>query len=413
MRVLGIETSCDETAAAIVEDGRRPDRPLLLSGRGLSESGSCSGHLSGAPARAGTPRAHAEPGLSSAPDESPGARDRMGPDVRVLGIETSCDETAAAIVEDGRRPLADVVATQIEIHRRWGGVVPELASRNHVVQVMPVVDEALSRAGLGPEGIDAVAVTSGPGLVGALLVGVQAAKALALAWGKPLVRVNHLEGHLVAAFLAETPPTFPFLGLVVSGGHTSLYAARGFGDYALLGQTRDDAAGEAFDKGAKLLGLPYPGGVAIDRLAKEGDPAAIRFPKAIVKGADLDFSFSGLKTALLHHVRKHGVPAGQALADLCASYQEAIVRALVEKAFRAARRLQFERLVLSGGVAANSRLRAATAARAAEYEGMQVFLPPVKLCTDNAAMIAVAGTHALERGERSGPELNADPAWRL
>jgi N6-L-threonylcarbamoyladenine synthase len=225
--------------------------------------------------------------------------------------------------------------------------------------------------------------------------------------------VNHLEGHLVAAFLADPAPSFPYLGLVVSGGHTSLYAARAFGDYRLLGQTRDDAAGEAFDKGAKLLGLPYPGGVAIDRLAKEGNAAAHRFPKAIVKGADLDFSFSGLKTALLHHVRRHGVPEGPALADLCASYQEAIVRALVEKAFRAARRLQFERLVLSGGVAANSRLRAAVAERAAEYEGMRVFLPPPRLCTDNAAMIAVAGTHAFLRGERAGPELNADPAWRL
>jgi N6-L-threonylcarbamoyladenine synthase len=333
--------------------------------------------------------------------------------VKILAIETSCDETAAAIVEDGRRVLADVVATQIDIHRRWGGVVPELASRNHVVQVMPVVDEALSRAGIAPAALDAIAVTSGPGLVGALLVGVQAAKALALAWQKPLVRVNHLEGHLVAAFLADPPPAFPYLGLVVSGGHTSLYAARGFGDYRLLGQTRDDAAGEAFDKGAKLLGLPYPGGVAIDRLAKEGDPKGHRFPKAIVKGADLDFSFSGLKTALLHHVRKHGVPEGRALSDLCASYQEAIVRALVEKSFRAARRLQFERLVISGGVAANSRLRAAVQERAAEYEGMQVHLPPVRLCTDNAAMIAVAGTHALQRGERAGPELNADPAWRL
>src|SRR5512132_2826065 len=333
--------------------------------------------------------------------------------MKVLGIETSCDETASAVVEDGRRALSDVVATQIEIHRRWGGVVPELASRNHVVQVMPVVDEALARAGVGPDGIDALAVTSGPGLVGALLVGVQAAKALAAAWGKPLVRVNHLAGHLVAAFLSETPPEFPYLGLVVSGGHTSLYAARAFGDYRLLGQTRDDAAGEAFDKGAKLLGLPYPGGVAIDHLAREGDRHALRFPKAIVKGADLDFSFSGLKTALLHHVRKHGVPEGKALADLCASYQEAIVRALVEKAFRAARRLQFERVVLSGGVAANSRLRAAVAARAAEYDGMRLFLPAPKLCTDNAAMIAVAGTHALLRGERAGPELSADPAWRL
>jgi N6-L-threonylcarbamoyladenine synthase len=333
--------------------------------------------------------------------------------LRILAIETSCDETAAAIVEDGRRALADVVATQIEIHRRWGGVVPELASRNHVVQVMPVVDEALSRAAVGPDGIDAIAVTSGPGLVGALLVGVQAAKALALAWEKPLVRVNHLEGHLVAAFLSDTAPAFPYLGLVVSGGHTSLYAAEGFGEYRLLGQTRDDAAGEAFDKGAKLLGLPYPGGVAIDRLAKEGDARAIRFPKAIVKGADLDFSFSGLKTALLHHVKKHGVPEGKGLADVCASYQEAIVRALVEKAFRAARRLQFDRLVLSGGVAANSRLRAAVAEKAREYEGMEVFLPAPKLCTDNAAMIAVAGTHAFLRGERAGADLNADPAWRL
>jgi N6-L-threonylcarbamoyladenine synthase len=332
--------------------------------------------------------------------------------VRVLGIETSCDETAAAVVEDGRRALSDVVATQIEIHRRWGGVVPELASRNHVVQVIPVIDEAVTAAG-GPGRVDAIAVTSGPGLVGALLVGVQVAKALSLAWERPLVGVNHLEGHLLAAFLGEPPPRFPFLGLVVSGGHTSLYAARGFGDYQLLGQTRDDAAGEAFDKGAKLLGLPYPGGVAIDRLAAAGNRLAVRFPRAIVKGAELDFSFSGLKTALLHHVRKHGVPQGAALADLCASYQEAIVGALVQKAFRAARRLQLPRLVLAGGVAANSRLRAAALEKAAEYEDLQVIVPAARLCTDNAAMIAVAGTHALERGLRAGADLNADPAWRL
>jgi tRNA N6-adenosine threonylcarbamoyltransferase len=333
--------------------------------------------------------------------------------MRVLGIETSCDEAAAAVVEDGRRALSDVVATQIELHRRWGGVVPELASRNHVMQIMPVVDEALGRAGIAAADLDGVAVTSGPGLIGALLVGVQVAKALALAWEKPLARVNHLEGHLVASFLAERPPEFPFLGLVVSGGHTSLYAAEGFGRYRLLGATRDDAAGEAFDKGAKLLGLPYPGGIAIDRLAKEGNAATVRFPRAIVRGSELDFSFSGLKTALLHHVRKHGVPEGRGLADLCASYQEAIVGALVHKLFRAARAFQFRRVVLAGGVAANSRLRAAVVARAAEYEDVEVFLPAPKLCTDNAAMIAVAGTHALRRGEREGPGLNADAGWRL
>ena len=333
--------------------------------------------------------------------------------MKVLGIETSCDETAAAVVEDGRRALSDVVATQIEIHRRWGGVVPELASRNHVVQILPVVDEALARAGVGASDLDGIAVTSGPGLVGALLVGVQVAKALALAWDRPLARVNHLEGHLLAAFLGEDPPAFPYLGLVVSGGHTSLYVVEAFGRYRLLGQTRDDAAGEAFDKGAKLLGLPYPGGVAIDRLAREGDPRAVRFPRAIVKGGALEFSFSGLKTALLHHVRRHGVPEGRGLQDLCASYQEAIVGALVQKLFRAARGLQLGRIVLSGGVAANSRLRAAVTERAAEYEDLRVILPPPRLCTDNAAMIAVAGTHALERGEHWGPELAADPAWRL
>jgi N6-L-threonylcarbamoyladenine synthase len=333
--------------------------------------------------------------------------------MKVLGIETSCDETAASVVEDGRRALSDVVATQIEVHRRWGGVVPELASRNHVVQVMPVVDEALSRAGVAPADLDGLAVTAGPGLVGALLVGVQVAKALALGWEKPLARVNHLEGHLLAVFLTDDPPAFPFLGLVVSGGHTSLYLAEGFGRYRLLGQTRDDAAGEAFDKGAKLLGLPYPGGVAIDQLGREGDPRAVRFPRAIVKGGPLEFSFSGLKTALLHHVRRHGVPEGRGLADLCASYQEAIVQALAQKLFRAARTLQLERVVLSGGVAANGRLRQVVADRAAEYEGMRVFLPPARLCTDNAAMIAVAGTEALRRGERQGADLNADAAWRL
>ncbi|MGC4118369.1 MAG: tRNA (adenosine(37)-N6)-threonylcarbamoyltransferase complex transferase subunit TsaD [Myxococcales bacterium] len=339
----------------------------------------------------------------------------------VLGIETSCDETAAAVVRDGRVALSDVVSSQIEIHKRWGGVVPELASRNHVVQVMPVVDEALARAGVKLEDVDAIAVTTGPGLIGALLVGLQAAKALAWATGKPLVGVNHLEGHLLAIRLLPDAPEPPFLGLVVSGGHTSLYAVRSFSSYELLGSTRDDAAGEAYDKVAKMLGLPYPGGVHIDKLAQQGDKKAIRFPRANIKGAELDFSFSGLKTAVLTHVRNRAgqsagdpqaAPQGQELADLCASFQEAVADPLTKKAIKAAKRFGLDRLVLCGGVAANSRLRALATERAQEA-GLKIFLPPIKLCTDNGAMIAVAGTHAFQRGERADLTLNADPAWRL
>jgi N6-L-threonylcarbamoyladenine synthase len=332
--------------------------------------------------------------------------------VLVLGIETSCDETAAAVVRDGRIALSDVVSSQIDVHRRWGGVVPELASRNHVVQVMPVIDEALARAGVELSDVDAIAVTSGPGLIGALLVGVQAAKALAWSTGKPLVGVNHLEGHLLAIRLLAEAPEPPFLGLVVSGGHTSLFAVEGFGAYRLLGSTRDDAAGEAYDKVAKMLGLPYPGGVQIDQLAQSGDKAAIRFPRAHIKGSELDFSFSGLKTAVLTHLQRRGRPEGQALANLCASFQEAVADPLTKKAIRAARKSGLDQLVLCGGVAANSRLRSLAAERGAEA-GLEVFLPPLRLCTDNAAMIAVAGTHALERGERASTTLSADPAWRL
>ncbi len=335
--------------------------------------------------------------------------------MRVLGLETSCDETAAAVVVDGRRPLSDVIASQIDVHRRWGGVVPELASRNHLVQLLPVVDEALSRAGVTLDQIDGIAVTAGPGLAGALLVGVQAAKALAWSAQKPLVAVHHLAGHLHAIRLAPDPPEFPFLGLVVSGGHTSLYAvtlADGLPRYELLGCTLDDAAGEAFDKVAKLLGLPYPGGIQIDRLAKGGDPAAWRFPRALAHEGNLDFSFSGLKTALRLHLERHGRPEGQALNDLCASFQEAIVDVLAQKALAAARREGIARIVLCGGVAANSRLRAVLTERAGAA-GMAVFLPAPKLCTDNGAMIAAAGTFLLERGERAGLDLNADPALRL
>ena len=331
--------------------------------------------------------------------------------MRVLGLETSCDETAAAVVEDGRRARSDVVSTQVDIHRRWGGVVPELASRNHVVQVLPVVDEALARAGVALEDLDLIAVTAGPGLLGALLVGLQTARGLAAATGFPVLGVNHLEGHLLAIRLVEDAPPPPFLGLVVSGGHTSLYLVEELGSYRRLGSTRDDAAGEAYDKVARLLGLPYPGGLPIDRLAQSGDPRAIRFPRAMNSPHDVDWSFSGLKTAVRDRVRAHGVPAGQALADLCASFQEAVADTLSRKAVAAARRLGVPRLVLCGGVAANSRLRALTAERAAERD-IRVYLPPAALCTDNGAMIAVAGHEAWQRGVRPSADLGVDAAWR-
>lgn len=330
----------------------------------------------------------------------------------VLGLETSCDETAAALVEDGRRALSDVVSTQVDIHRRWGGVVPELASRNHIVQVLPVVHEALNRANKTLDDVDLIAVTSGPGLIGALLVGVQVAKSLSLATGKPFVGANHLEGHLLAIRLLEDAPEPPFLGLVVSGGHTSIYEVQDYGRYRLVGSTRDDAAGEAYDKTARILGLPYPGGQPIDELAKQGNPEAIHFPRALPGQDNFDVSFSGLKTAVLNHVRKHGVPGGQALADLCASFQEAVADALSKKFVAAAKRTGLKRMVVCGGVAANSRLRSLCLERAKE-RGLQLFLPPVRLCTDNGAMIAVAGYEAWRRGLRGDYRLAADPAWRM
>ncbi len=329
-----------------------------------------------------------------------------------LGIETSCDETAAALVRDGREVLADVVSTQIDIHRRWGGVVPELASRNHVVQVMPVIEEAFSRAKVSLDDVDEIAVTSGPGLQGALLVGLEVAKGMAAARGIPFVGVNHLEGHLLAARLMPEPPQPPFLGLVVSGGHTTLYECPVLGTYVKLGTTRDDAAGEAYDKVAKVLGLPYPGGLPIDQLAQKGDPKAIRFPRALPEREVLDWSFSGLKTAVSLHVKAHGVPEGQALADLCASFQEAVADALTRKLQLAVKRKRATSVVLCGGVAANSRLRALAKERV-EEEGARLFLPSIALCTDNGAMIAVAGYEALRRGVRSDFALDADPNWRI
>jgi N6-L-threonylcarbamoyladenine synthase len=333
--------------------------------------------------------------------------------MRVLGLESSCDETAAAVVEDGTRVLADVVASQHEVHAPYGGVVPELASRAHVVNVVPVLRGALEQAGVSLDRIDAVAVTCGPGLIGALLVAMQAGKALAWVRGVPMIGVHHLEGHLSAVYLEPDPPPMPHLALIVSGGHTSLVRVNDHGDVIEMGATRDDAAGEAFDKGAKLLGLGYPGGAVIDRLAKTGDPKAVKFPRAMTapESGD-DFSFSGLKTALLHHVRAHGVPDGQALHDLCASYQAAIVEALVRKTRRAAHREALEDVQVCGGVAANSALRAAMQ-RAGDEDGFRLYVPPPARCTDNAAMIASAGYRRLMRGARDDLSLNARASWPL
>jgi N6-L-threonylcarbamoyladenine synthase len=333
--------------------------------------------------------------------------------VLVLGLESSCDETAAAIVERGSHALSDVVASQVDVHARYGGVVPELASRAHVIHVIPVIEEALTAASLTLDDIDGIAVTQGPGLVGALLVAVQTAKAIAYTREIPLVGVHHLEGHLSAVYLEEDPPPFPHLALVVSGGHTSLIRVSDHGHLGELGATRDDAAGEAFDKVAKLLGLGYPGGVVIDRLARDGDPDAVPFPRAMTrKETGYEFSFSGLKTAVLNWVRKHGVPEGKALSDLCASFQATVVEVLVRKTRAAARDEGLEHVQVCGGVAANSALRAALRA-AGEQDGFRVYIPPPQRCTDNAAMIAAAGHYRLLRGERAAPELCATSSLPL
>ena len=333
----------------------------------------------------------------------------------VLGIESSCDETAAALVEDGRVLVANAVASQVPIHARYGGVVPELASRAHIVDIVPVVQRCMDASQRTLGDLDGIAVTAGPGLVGSLLVGTEFAKALASTLDIPLVGVNHIEGHLLAPLLdydgpegISGTPAFPFLGLVVSGGHSHLFLARAVGDYELLGATRDDAAGEAYDKVGKMLGLPYPGGVYIDRAAQGGNPKAVRFPRALPDKDCFDFSFSGLKTSVLRHVEKHGVPAQEtpAFANLCASFQEAVVDVLVTKTFRLARQVGVRDVVISGGVSANSRLRA-RALQVASSNGVAVHIPPIQLCTDNAAMIAGLGFHYLRD---AGPGFDA---WSL
>ena len=326
----------------------------------------------------------------------------------VLGIETSCDETAAALVMGGNDVISSVVSSQIDLHADFGGVVPEVASRAHLESLNPVVARAIVEAGVDESRIDAVAVTVGPGLIGALLVGVSAAKALALAWDVPLVGVNHLEAHLYAGFLEDPTLEFPLVVLLVSGGHTMLIEMRGHGDYRLLGRTIDDAAGEAFDKVARFLDLGYPGGPAIDRVAVHGDPEAIRFPRAMMDDG-LDFSFSGLKTSVVNHVRRDPDVTS---ADVAASFQQPVVDVLVTKARRAARAVGATGIVLGGGVAANSLLRTEIL-DACATDGIRGFLPSRAMCTDNAAMIAAAGWHRLRSDGPTSLEIGAFPTMPL
>ena len=328
----------------------------------------------------------------------------------VLGIESSCDDSAAAVLRDGRL-LASVVSSQDAVHGPFGGVVPELASREHLTNLLPVVDAALSRAAVTLDNVDGIAVTRGPGLVGSLLVGLSLAKGVALGRGLPLVGVNHLEGHLLAANLDREPAqavAYPFLALIVSGGHSGLYLATAPGDYACLGRTRDDAVGEAFDKVAKMLGLAYPGGPAIERLARGGDPHAVRLPRARLKRGRFDLSFSGFKTAVWQWVRDHR-PVPDALPDLAASVQEALVEMLADATAEALDATGAERLVVSGGVSANRRLRARMEELGVEH-AVEVIVPRPALCTDNAAMIALAGAPRLAAGADDGPGIEAAAA---
>jgi len=330
----------------------------------------------------------------------------------VLAIETSCDETAAAVVRDGRTILSSIVASQVQVHAEYGGVVPEIASRKHLESIVPVVEEALKSAGVGIDAIQGVAVTRGPGLVGALLVGIAAARGIAAGRGIPVAGVNHIESHLLAPFL-EQEVAFPYLALAVSGGHTHLYRVDGIGSYAILGQTQDDAAGEAFDKVAKLVGLPYPGGAVIDGLASSGDPAAIRFPRPLLHDGSCNFSFSGLKTSVLTWLQKNPeAKSGQELNDLCASFQAAVCDVLVGKTALALERTGVRSLVVAGGVACNSGLRSAME-RLAGQRGVTLHIPKPALCADNAAMVAVPGDYYLCRGLAGGRDLDALPSWPL
>jgi N6-L-threonylcarbamoyladenine synthase len=337
----------------------------------------------------------------------------------VLGIETSCDETAAALVRDGREIVSSVIASQIATHQRFGGVVPELASREHLDKIVPIVEEAFTGANLTKVQIDGIAVTIGPGLVGSLLVGVSYAKAMAFALNKPLVGVNHIEGHIYSVCFDNPPVQHPALALIVSGGHTNLFFVPSPGKYKVVGRTRDDAAGEAFDKVAKLLGLGYPGGPIIEKLAKEGNPKAVKFATPRMGDGRPDFSFSGLKTAVTKYVRESGLQPvrngeepSQGIKDLAASFQSTVVRSLVTTMERVAQDYYPKTLIVAGGVACNGALREASRVAASKL-GLPVYFPSPHLSTDNAAMIAAAGTVKLQAGERAGWDLNADVMLRL
>ncbi len=334
----------------------------------------------------------------------------------ILGIDTSCDDTCAAIVEDGKLLLSNVINSQVIVHNKYGGVVPELASREHIRNIVPVVRESLRKAGLNNKDINAISVTVGPGLVGALLVGIYFAKAFSYANDIPLIGVNHLEGHILSVFLEKRVPSFPFVALTVSGGHTNIYHVRDFGDYTVLGQTLDDAAGEAFDKIAKLMELGYPGGEVIEKLADTGQSDAINFPRAYLSKDSLDFSFSGLKTAVALYVRKwrdHKEEENKIkIADIAASFQSAVVDILIDKVVAASNQVGVKSVVLAGGVARNNHLRRKLQKTMSE-KGVDLYIPSPEFCTDNGAMIAVAGYHRIIKGERDDLTLDAKSRFPL
>ncbi|MCQ2511070.1 MAG: tRNA (adenosine(37)-N6)-threonylcarbamoyltransferase complex transferase subunit TsaD [Lachnospiraceae bacterium] len=334
-------------------------------------------------------------------------------DILILAIESSCDETAAAVIKNGRTVLSNVISSQIALHTLYGGVVPEIASRKHIEKINQVIEEALLQAGVTLEEVDAIAVTYGPGLVGALLVGVAEAKAIAYAANKPLVGVHHIEGHVSANYIENKELEPPFLCEIISGGHTHLVIVKDYGEFEILGRTRDDAAGEAFDKVARAIGLGYPGGPKIDKLSKEGNPHAIQFPRAKMTGTEYDFSFSGLKSAVLNYLNKCKMTGEEICeADVAASFQQSVVDVLVDTAIRAAKDKGINKLAIAGGVASNQTLRNAMAA-ACEKNHISFYHPSPIFCTDNAAMIGVAGYYEYLKGTRSGLDLNAVPNLKL